>query len=264
MLTYRSLVSKFRQLNLSHVPVIAHASLSSFGKVQGGVDTLLGALIASTDGLMMPTFTYKTMVIPSTGPPNNGISYDTGKDVNLLAEFYRSNMPADRTMGVIAEELRKLPESRRSMHPIQSFAGINVDPAIVSQTLEDPLAPISVLAKSGGWVLLLGVDHTVNTSIHYAEHLAGRRSFIRWALTINGVVTCPKWPGCSGGFEQIEPYLNPSTTSLQIGNALVKTVPLQALISVVRERIEADPYALLCERPDCGRCNAVRQSQPQP
>ena len=263
MLTYRKIVSSFRQLDLGQTPVIAHASLSAFGEVQGGVDTLLGALITSTGGLMMPTFTYKTMIVPNSGPPDNGITYDAGKDANLLAEFYRPDMPADRTMGVISEGLRQLPEARRSMHPIQSFAGVGVDAAIESQTLDDPLAPIGVLTESGGWVLLLGVDHTVNTSIHYAEQLAGRKSFTRWALTLNGVVACPQWPGCSGGFESITPHLGESPRNIQVGSVQVRAVPLQALVKTVKEMIAADPEALLCDRMDCERCNAVRQEHPE-
>ena len=259
MLTYRKLVSSFQQLDLVKVPVIAHASLSAFGEVQGGVETMLGALIASTGGMMMPTFTYKTMIVPNSGPPDNGISYDAGKSANLLAEFFRPNMSADHTMGVIPEALRQLPEARRSMHPIQSFAGINVDSAILSQSLDDPLAPIGVLTDAKGWVLLLGVDHTANTSIHYAEQQAGRKTFTRWALTLNGVVACPQWPGCSGGFEQITPHLRKSTRNVQVGSAMVQAIPLQELVKMVKEMINAEPDALLCDRMDCERCNTVRK-----
>jgi aminoglycoside 3-N-acetyltransferase len=263
MLTYRNLFSSFRQLDLRQTPVIAHASLSAFGEVQGGADTLLGALLATTGGLMMPTFTYKTMIVPEIGPADNGISYSSGKDANLMAEFFRPNMPADHTMGVIPEALRQLPNARRSMHPIQSFAGIDVDSAIDSQTLDDPLAPIGELTESGGWVLLLGVDHTANTSIHYAEQQAGRKTFTRWALTLNGVVACPRWPGCSGEFEQISPYVEPSSVKIQVGSALVRAIPLQVLVKAVKEMIAKDAHALLCDRSDCGRCNAVRQAHPQ-
>ena len=63
------------------------------------------------------------------------------------------------------------------------------------QTLAEPLAPIGALAQRGGWVLLLGVNQTVNTSLHYAERLAGRPQFTRWALTYEGVRECPQFPG---------------------------------------------------------------------
>ncbi len=73
-----------------------------------------------------------------------------------------------------------------------------------AQSLKAPFAPISVLATKGGWVLLLGVDHSVNTSIHFAEKMAGRRQFVRWALEENKIIECPSFPGCSNGFNQLE------------------------------------------------------------
>lgn len=260
MLTFRNLSSAFHSLDLGDKPVIAHASLSAFGEIQGGVGTVLGALLSVVDSLLMPAFTFKTMIVPDDGPPNNGITYGSAKDANRMAEFFDPEMPADKFMGVIAETLRQLPDARRSIHPIYSFAGVNADEAIFAQTLEEPFAPIEVLAETDGWVLLLGVNHTVNTSIHYGEQLAGRRQFIRWALTYNGVTACPRWPGCSSGFEKISPHIAWFTQEIQVGSALVQAVPLKSLLGVVQELIAEDPQALLCDRDGCERCNAVRQA----
>jgi aminoglycoside 3-N-acetyltransferase len=77
-----------------------------------------------------------------------------------------------------------------------------------------------------GWVLLFGVDHTVNTAIHYAESLAGRKSFVRWALTREGVRQCPGFPGCSNGFWQAKQYLEPITKHVSIGSADVSAIRL--------------------------------------
>ncbi len=62
-----------RSLKLNGKPVIAHASLSAFGQVQGGAETLVSALLAVFDSVVMPVFTYKTMIIPPVGPENNAI-----------------------------------------------------------------------------------------------------------------------------------------------------------------------------------------------
>ncbi len=43
----------------------------------------------------MPAFTYKTMLTPLTWSENNGITYGSGADVNRMAEFFDSQMPAD-------------------------------------------------------------------------------------------------------------------------------------------------------------------------
>jgi aminoglycoside 3-N-acetyltransferase len=127
-----------------------------------------------------------------------------------------------------------------------------------AQTIEDPLAPIAWLTNNGGWVLLMGVDHTTNTSIHYAEKLAGRRQFVRWALTPQGVRECPGFPGCSEGFEAVVPLLEGSQRQIQVGEASLQAMPLAELVAVVTGAITVDPLALLCSRPDCDRCNAVR------
>ena len=259
MLIFRSLIFAFRQLQIeSNTPVIIHASLSSFGQVQGGADTVVGALLATFECIVAPAFTYKTMLTPENGPVGNGIIYGSGKDTNRMAEFYRSEMPVDRLIGAIPETLRRHPKSRRSIHPILSFTGIHAETILQAQTLQDPLVPIKILAEQGGWVALLGVDHTVNTSIHYGEQVAGRKQFTRWALTPQGVVECPRFPTCSLGFSAIEPRLKKITRQVKAGAALIQAIPLPDLIDVVRSAIAADPLALLCEQSDCERCAAVR------
>jgi len=248
----------FRSLELGDKPVIVHASLSAFGQVQGGAEALVSALLAVFPSVVMPTFTYKTMLTPPTGPENNAITYGSGADANRMAEFFDPQMPADTLMGAAAETLRKHPRASRSAHPILSFAGVNAKAAIAAQSLADPLAPIGALAKQDGWVLLLSVDHTVNSSIHYAEKLAGRKQFVRWALTPQGVRECPGFPGCSAGFQSIAPEVERDTRLVRIGNAAVQAVPLEMLFKAVIERIKNDPLALLCQQTDCPRCNEIR------
>jgi len=256
----RDLLLGLRDLHLADAPVIVHSSLNSFGQVEGGAGTVANALVAAFEWLIVPTFTYKTMIIPLTGPENNGLTYGSLQDQNRMAEFFTPGMPADPLMGVIPEILRRHPRARRSIHPIQSFAGINAEKFIASQTLADPLAPLGSLEQADGWVILMGVDHTVNTCIHYAEKLAGRRHFMRWALTPMGVVECPGFPGCSAGFQAIAPDMEKFTRKFQIGGSLVQAVPVKMLIKMVVGRIKKDPLALLCQQEDCERCGEIRRS----
>ncbi len=260
MILFRSLVSTFRQLEVpTGKPVLVHSSLSAFGEVQGGANTVLGALLACYPTVLMPAFTFKTMLIPEIGPDKNGLVYGSGKDSNRMAEFFRPDMPVDKLIGVIPEALRENPKAHRSNHPILSFVGINTEAALQAQTIENPLAPIGTLADQDGWVILLGVDHTVNTTIHYAERLAGRRQFVRWALTPEGVVECPGFPGCSNGFSVLEQPLQKVTRQVKAGNAVIKAMPIRAILDAVKTILAKDPLALLCTQTDCERCQDFRK-----
>jgi len=282
MLTAKDLRVAFQSLQLKDVPVIAHASLSSFGQVDGGAPAVVEALLDSVGGLMMPTHTYVTMVTPFDGPDLNGIQYANGtaQAQNVHSLFYTPDLPADGLMGQVAEALRVHPNAKRSGHPILSFAGVNVEDALAAQTIGDPLAPIGALAHQFGWVLLLGVDQTRNTSIHYAEKLAQRPGFLRWALIkdlapptprvrplplteVPGaqerVLACPGFPGDSAGFEAIASSLGQHSRRVPLGNTLVQAIPLAALIYVVGETLKQNPVALLCTDKDCGRCNDTRK-----
>jgi aminoglycoside 3-N-acetyltransferase len=216
-------------------------------------------VLGNFNAIMVPTFTYKTMIIPEEGPPDNAITYGSGHDLNLMAEPFFPDIPADKLMGVFAETVRTRAGAKRSSHPILSFSGLNVDAALETQTQHDPFAPIGVLAEQDGWVLLAGTDQTVNTSIHHAEKLAGRKQFVRWAMLPNSVTECRGFPGCSDGFNQIGPVMEDVSRSVIIGGARVQAIPLQPLIQVVVDLVMKDPRALLCQRADCERCNAVRQ-----
>jgi aminoglycoside 3-N-acetyltransferase len=258
-LSFRDIYTALRKLDLDRThPLIAHASLSALGQVTGGAETVVGALISLSEVVVMPAFTYKTIVIPEVGPLGNAIDYGSGIYTNRMAQFFQPDMPVDRLIGSIPEALRRYPNAARSSHPILSFTGFNAQPYLAAQTMAEPLAPIHRLYDEKGWVLLLGVGYTVNTSIHFAEWLAGRKQFLRWALTLDGVLACPGFPGCSDGFEALEPDLRPVTRYTLVGNAQVQAIPLVDLVQAARARLAADPCALLCSRHDCSRCNAVR------
>lgn len=260
-LNFRQLLDGFQRLGIPRQqPVLIHASLSAFGKVMGGAETVLRVLLGLYPTLVAPAFTFKTEVVPEAGPADNAFHYGSGWSQNQMAEFFNPEMPVDRLVGIIPETLRQWRHARRSMHPILSFVGVNADPILTAQTLEEPLEPIRVLYDLEGWVLLAGVDHTVNTSIHYGERRAGRKQFLRWALTQEGVVACPRYPGCSEGFQAIARHLEDVTRKVQVGKALLQAMPVRAVVDTTVKLIESDPVALLCNRLDCPRCEAVRKS----
>lgn len=258
MLTLEDFNSALESLDLENKPAIAHASLKSFGAIHGGAETVLAALLTAVKGLMMPTFTYKAMIFPNVGPPNNGMDYGKQRDLNLMAEPFRYDMPVDPLIGILPETLRNYPGMMRTAHPILSFAGVHVNEALVTQTLFNPLSPIGWLADRAGWVLLLGVDHTVNTSIHFAEKMAGRHQFVRWALTRRRIVECKGFPGCSDGFEDIRLDVEDVTRRVEVGESFIEAIPLHPLLRAVEACIKRNPLALLCRRDECERCDTIR------
>ena len=258
MVDYIELKSLFESLNLADKPVIVHASLKPFGYIQEGADAVVRAMISSFKSVIMPTFTYWTMVTPPLGPPNNAMIYARPESPNEMATSFTPDLCADPMLGVLPEALRNHSQATRSSHPILSFAGINADSILGTQMLDDPFAPIGALTERDGWVVLINVDHTSNTSIHYAEKLTCRKQFIRWALVGDRTVECRNYPGDSSGFNAIKPHIQPEVLRENSGAAFVEAMPVKRLIDVAAELIRKDPFALLCQRTDCLTCNEVR------
>jgi aminoglycoside 3-N-acetyltransferase len=126
-----------------------------------------------------------------------------------------------------------------------------------TQRLDWPLGPIEALAALDGNVLLLGVDHTVNTAIHLAEQRLGRSRFYRYAKAAEGIwMELPNIPGQSHRFDDIEPELAPQTREVMIGRCRARRIRLAAVLAAVDRLIQADPAALLCRDPEC-RCGAT-------
>jgi aminoglycoside 3-N-acetyltransferase len=192
------------------------------------------------------------------GPDNNGARYAGHDADNAAAEFFRPGTP---TTG-LGETLRHVAGAQRSSHPLYSFVAVGAEAAatLAAQSLAAPLGPVAHLAEAGrdGVVLLLGVDQTANVALHYAEARAGRKQFVRWALTPGGIVECLACPGCPDGFNAILAHGRALRRVAQIGLARVEALPLGELVSVAVDLIRRDPAALLCARPGCERCESVR------
>jgi aminoglycoside 3-N-acetyltransferase len=261
MLSYRDFVKTFQELGLNlNRRVMLHASLSALGEVKGGAGTVVGSLLASCGTVMTPTFTFRSMIIPPHGPADNAMVYDPDLESLSAQEFFHADIPSDPEMGEIAETLRQHPSAHRSSHPLLSFAGVNAGEAMVLQSLEDLWAPVKWLADEDGDVLLIGVDHTRNVSLHYAEFLANRKQFIRWATVEGKIVEVPHWPGCSDGFPAIKPHIQGFVLQDKIGNANVELIPLRDLINTATGWIREDPQAMLCAREECEKCEPVRRA----
>ena len=155
--------------------VMVHTSLSQFGYVCGGAQTVIEALIetvGSQGTIMMPTQSWKNL------DPETGVHWDVDKEYwDIIREnwpAYDAKLTPTNTMGAVAESFRSWPGAIRSSHPARSVAawGKNALYLTENHDLSDIFGESSSLArlyKLDGKVLLIGIDYDKNTSIHLAD-----------------------------------------------------------------------------------------------
>jgi len=179
-ITIKRIVDDLHQLGLeAGQTVLVHSSMSKIGWVSGGAQAVIMALmeVLGDDGtLMMPTHTSQ-----NTDPAN----WSAPPVPQSWWQVIRENRPAydpsltpTREMGVISETFRKMTGVKRSNHPIGSFAAIGKHADFLIEnhdSLEQMFgdaSPIGKLYDCDGHILLLGVSHSNNTSLHLAEYRA--------------------------------------------------------------------------------------------
>ena len=177
--THDQIVTDLRRLGLSRGDtLIVHSSLSSIGYVIGGAQTVVGALLDSIGSV-------GTLTMPGHSGALSEPSYWKNPPVpQAWWEIERAAMPAFdpnltslREMGVIPETFQRLPGVKRSNHPRHSLLAFGplADFIIDGHSLADGLgeqSPLARLYERDARVLLLGVPHANNTSLHLAEYRA--------------------------------------------------------------------------------------------
>jgi aminoglycoside 3-N-acetyltransferase len=235
--------------------LVVHSSLRAVGPVVGGPDGVVDALLDTLgpEGLLVaPAFTYDTS------------SFDP-------------DVAPGRT-GALSEALRHRPGAVRSLHPSHSVVALGPDAEWLCAGHEERAAtdvdsPLDRLARAGGHVLLLGVGHVANTTVHVAEFRAEvpyldipfsdawpRQHTILVGGASPLVVEYDRFPGCSRTFGIVERGLRErgAVRDGLVGRALAQLVDGEALIETTVEMLERDPGVLLCSDPSCYRCAGAR------
>jgi aminoglycoside 3-N-acetyltransferase len=139
--------------------VLVHSALRTVGRVAGGPDAVVDALLAivgPTGTLVVPTFTF---------------AHEAETDPVIDPARDRSEM------GALTEAARRRPEARRTTAFRHSFAAIgrraellaSVDPALSPFDLRSAFGVMLALDTQ---VVLLGVTYTSSTSHHFGELVA--------------------------------------------------------------------------------------------
>ena len=176
--TKNSLIKDLKMLDLKGEIVIVHTALSKLGWVCGGAVALIEALqkVVTEEG---------TIVMPAhsgdysepkywENPPVPEEWFQTIRDE---MPAYRPEVTPTRGLGVTPEIFRKFPDVIRSDHPCLSFSawGKEAESVTVDHKLDYALgenSPLAKIYKRGGKILLIGVGHESNTSLHLSEYRA--------------------------------------------------------------------------------------------
>ncbi|WP_327006273.1 AAC(3) family N-acetyltransferase [Dactylosporangium sp. NBC_01737] len=177
--TVRGMVAQLATLGLpTGATVIVHASLSRLGWVAGGAQAVVTALLEAVGPagtLVMPTHSRQLTEPSDWGNP--AVPQSWWDVIRAETPAFDPRTTPTYFMGAVVECFRDFPGVRRSLHPTVSFAacGPDAERIIAGHTLDDGLgegSPLARLYEADAWVLLLGVGHDNNTSLHLAEYRA--------------------------------------------------------------------------------------------
>ena len=177
--TIDSLQADFRTLGIrSGMVLLVHSSLSAMGWVCGGAVAVIIALqkvLGTTGTLVMPT--HSTDLTEPSQWENPPVPESWWPVIRATMPAYQPDLTPTRSMGAIAETFRKQKGVLRSAHPHHSFCAYGHQASHITNnhSLEFGLGEDSPLARIydlDGFVLLLGVGHDSNTSMHLAEYRA--------------------------------------------------------------------------------------------
>ena len=263
--TQTDLQQAIRTLKLAGQAVCVHSSLRSFGRVEGGAQTIVLAFLAEGCTLLVPAHTYDFAVFPPLAlqVPRNGWNYASRATSYALQEgagqgkiYTPATREIDPDMGAIPAAVVNTPGSVRGDHALNSFAAVGplAEKLIAGQKPLRVFAPLQTLVDEGGTVLLMGVALDKMTMLHYAEQKAGREPFRRWANDRAGQPQSVQAGSCSDGFEKLASVLEPWQREVVVGTSVWHLFPASQALQATAAAIRDHPEITRCGDPTCERC----------
>jgi aminoglycoside N3'-acetyltransferase len=186
--------------------------------------------------------------------------------------FDPASTPVSTSLGVVPATFARSPGVVRSAHPFACAAIGRHAAAIIADDLPIPPhrleSPVGRVWEMDGRVLLLGVGHDSDTTIHLAESFARVPYGVPKHCTVlkEGRATRIDYlenDHCCQRFALADEWL--TSRGLQregrVGGAHARLVRSRDVVDVVRERLTGDPLVFL-HAPDagCAECNEARDS----
>jgi aminoglycoside 3-N-acetyltransferase len=229
--------------------LLVHAAFSSVAPVEGGPHGLIEALRATLGA-------EGTLVMPSMADDDD-IAFDRGQT------------PC-RAVGVVADSFRRMPGVLRSDSP-HAFAASG--PHATQITLPHPVdvphglnSPPGRVYELGGQVLLLGVGHDADTTIHVAENIAGVRYRLPKHATVlaNGRSTRFEYgetDHCCERFGLLDEWLGQRQRRGIVGRAEARLARSRDIVAAALGRLRSDETVFLHPAGGpCRECNEARAS----
>lgn len=259
--TVSSIESAVRGLGLENKPLCVHASLRSFGRVEGGAKALLDGFLAANCTILVPSFSSYFAISPPEGmrPDHNGWDYSVrcALPESTGLRFTPSAGLIDSDMGALPAAVVSNGARARGNHPLNSFAALGplAQNLVRNQSPLDVYAPLRELSDRGGYVILMGVGLDRMTALHLAEQNAGRTLFRRWADDPDGNPMLAAIGSCSEGFPNLDAVLAPLERRIVVGKSIWRVLPLRDALAAAEQAMRDNPEITRCNDPACDRCS---------
>ncbi|MEP6652595.1 MAG: AAC(3)-IV family aminoglycoside N-acetyltransferase [Myxococcales bacterium] len=233
--------------------LLVHASFRAFRPVVGGPEGLIEALRRA----LGPR---GTLVMPSW----------TGDDHQ---PFDPLTTPAAADPGVVADTFWRLSSVLRSNHP-QAFAAVGPRAAEITAgplplPPHIPSSPVGRVHDLDGQVLLLGVGHDANTTLHLAELLADVPYGVPRSCTIfrDGrpvIITYIENDHCCARFALADDWLRAAGLQHEgrVGQAHARLAAARDIVARARAHLAVDPLVFL--HPTAARCDECDEARRLP
>ena len=233
--------------------ILMHSALSSIGKVEGGADTVIDAVLEAVGE--SGTFAVSTMAFNHPFDAENDRS----------------------TVGIISETHRLRKNSIRSLRPVHCINAIGAQAEELTRDHDKCEtncgygSPYLKLKEMGGKIIMLGVDMNRNTTLHAIEDIMDS------VYLENRVIPAPKYVEnyegktmemnkfCPGhrDFLSFTPVLRREGALIEtcVGNAAAKIIDAKKMFELGEKILSEKPLFFMCENEECSYCKNAHKLQ---